>query len=358
MILKDTICPHCGNKIKIDIEKETNFCFQCGGKIISEKAYSEEKPEIDLEEKLEEVGFYFQLSRQKREALDQVQNPRYYLKAQDMLLDLSNVFKKDYRVWWELSKPLDYAYEEEVQDGQGLYRFNEEYFNKALDLASIAEKKQLILAVDEYEKKKTAIRLAYESKEAERRREEEKAQAEEERKRKEVEQKKREEEIKRQEAERQRLLQEQMRQKENERILQERILKENEQLYLQFMKKDYSMLDCMYFTFSLSTQKEYTVTLTNIANVLYLTAFYKEGGKNVIYKEQSQAVYIGAKGEVIKYDNQYLRIKGVEQILRISSDGYGGLSIVNWKLYKNMDFVKTVMKNAKKPLLSLNKIFV
>ena len=123
------------------------------------------------------------------------------------------------------------------------------------------------------------------------------------------------------------------------------------------MKKDYSLLDYTYFVFSLPEQKEYTVTFTNIANVLYLTAFYKETGKNNLYKEQSQAVYVGEKGEIIKYDNKYLRIKGTESILRISSNGYGGISVGKWELCKDADFVKTVMKNAKKPLLSLNKIF-
>ena len=351
MILKDAICPHCGSKIKIDVEKEINFCFQCGGKIISEASDSAEKSEIDLEEKLEEVKFYYQLSRQKEEALHQEQNPRYYLKAQDMLLDLSNAFEKDYRIWWELSKPLDYTNEQEVQDGKGLYKFNEEYFSKALDLADLSAKKKLILAVDEYEKKKTAIMTAYESEQQERKRKEDKARAEED-------QKKREEEIKRHEAECQRLLEEQKRQKENERILREKILKENEQLYTQFTKKDYSLLDYMYFTFSSPEQKEYTVTFTSIANVLYLTAFYKETGKNTLYKEQSQAVHITEKGEIIKYDNKYLRIKGTESILCISSNGYGGISVGNWELCKDEEFVKKVMKNAKKPLLSLSKIFI
>ena len=359
MTLKDTVCPHCGSKIKIDIEKEMNFCFQCGKKIVLEQigSGSPEKAEINLEEKLEEVGFYYQISRQKKEALYKEQNPKYYLKAQDMLLELSNDFKKDYRIWWELSKPLDYLYEEEVKDGVGAYKFNKVYFDKALDLANISAKKELILALDDYEQKKRIFEAAYKEELNRKRREEEEQQAREEEQRQENERKKREEEELRQEEERRKIIEEKIRREKEEHLLLEQIANENVQIYSKLSEKDYSLLDGAYFKFSSADQKEHIIIFKEISNVLYLLSFSKESKKNILYNDQSIAILVNTDGEIIKYDNQNLRMRVSESVLRISSDGCGGLIVGEWKVYNDMKFVRNVMQSAKKPLLSLEKIF-
>ena len=155
----------------------------------------------DVEEKLREIQFYYETSRKKKEGMHTEKNPFYYLKAQDALLDLTEQYPDDYRIWWELSKPLDYMCEEECGDYEGRYKFNEQYFDSAIDKADIDAKKKLIQQFDSYNQKKKQIknkreddlRRAEEEKQEEARKRE-KARREEERKREEA---RREEERKR-----------------------------------------------------------------------------------------------------------------------------------------------------------------
>ena len=93
--MKDIYCPNCGEKVRINEEKEFSFCTSCGFKIINqnkknvqEDAAEVSEKKIDLEEKLEEVEFYYSLSHQKGEAKDKEKNPVYYLKGQDLLVEL------------------------------------------------------------------------------------------------------------------------------------------------------------------------------------------------------------------------------------------------------------------------------
>lgn len=310
---------------------------------------------INLEEKLEEVEFYYQLSKQKKEALKEKGEPVYYLKAQNLLQKLKNVFGNDYRIWWELSKPLDYLCVEEIRDGVGAYKFNEVYFDRALDLADISAKKELILAFDDYEQKKQAFEIAYKEELERRRREEEEQRAKEEAQRQEDERKKREEEERRQEEERRKIIEEKVRREQEERLLQEQIANENVQIYNKLSGKDYSLLDCTYFKFNSSGRKEHIIIFKEISNVLYLLSFYKE--KNTLYNDQSIAILVNTDGEIIKYDNQSLRMRESGAVLRISSDGNGGLIVGEWKAYNDMEFVRRVMQSAKKSLLSLEKTF-
>lgn len=180
MKLQEIFCPACGEKIKIDTQKPRNFCQKCGFQIETdntdnneaqtETASSEERtvekseekePVIDTEKKLDEVDFYYQLSRQKKEATYDEKNPKYYLKAQDLLLELAEQKPDDYRIWWELSKPLDYQCEETEISRLDRYGFHEEYFSKALDFADVPVKKELIRQRELYEKKKNEIRTHF-----------------------------------------------------------------------------------------------------------------------------------------------------------------------------------------------------
>ena len=165
MEFQEVFCPECGKKTKVDLQKANNFCQNCGHKIeMFNKAFEEESKSIqdealNVDEKLEEVKFYYATSIEKKEAMYKDKNPTYYLKAQDLLTELSEQQPSDYRIWWELSKPLDYSCEQDANDINGYLNFNEDHFNKALDLADIETKKRLIHAREEYEKRKKEIKI-------------------------------------------------------------------------------------------------------------------------------------------------------------------------------------------------------
>lgn len=165
MEFQEVFCPECGKKTKVDLQKTNNFCQNCGHKIeMLKKTFEEESKlmqdeALNIDEKLEEVKFYYETSIKKKEAMNKDENPTYYLKAQDLLVELSEQQPSDYRIWWELSKPLDYDCEQDANDINGYLNFNEDHFNKALDLADIDTKKKLIRAREEYEKRKKEIKL-------------------------------------------------------------------------------------------------------------------------------------------------------------------------------------------------------
>lgn len=212
MKFEEVFCPECGEKTKIDLQKECNFCQNCGHKIsiagkVSDSTgagadKTEEKERFNIDEKLEEVKFYYETSIKKKEAIHKDLNPMYYLKAQDLLTELSEQQESDYRIWWELSKPLDYGCEKEANDVEGYLSFNEDHFDKALNLADIETKKKLILKREEYDNRKKEIRLVEEKRLAEEKAEQKRLElekAEEKRKKqKEIEEKRLAEEKKRQ----------------------------------------------------------------------------------------------------------------------------------------------------------------
>lgn len=250
MDLKEVYCPECGAKVKVDTKKEVNFCAQCGNKIVmkptkrkvektevkTEKKVEENNNQtvqkVDIEEKLQEIQFYYETSRKKKEGVDRERNPFYYLKAQDALLELSDKYPEDYRIWWELSKPIDFMCEEECGDFEGRYEFNSQYFENAIDKAGIEDKKKLIQQMDQYNQKKARIKQRKEAeeqkKEEERRRIEEKRR-EEERKKEEARQ---EEERKKEEARK-----EEERKKEEARQEEERKKEAKRQLELEEQRK-------------------------------------------------------------------------------------------------------------------------
>lgn len=152
MAFRKILCPNCGKETKINDEKEINFCLECGAKI----APQGQTPDT-ISQKLEEVAFYYQVSQEKNEYMDCNTEPVYYLKAQDLLVDLSEQYSDDYRIWWELSKPIDYGCQVFDADACLQYAINEEYFGKALDCAELSTKKELIAKHDEYVSRKDAF---------------------------------------------------------------------------------------------------------------------------------------------------------------------------------------------------------
>lgn len=76
--------------------------------------------------------------------------PMYYLKAQHLLVDLTQEYNEVYRIWWELSIPLEFI---AVQSGSNVFtdhKFHEGHFNKAIDRAPLEQKKQMITKYEHY----------------------------------------------------------------------------------------------------------------------------------------------------------------------------------------------------------------
>ena len=153
-------CPKCGKETEANDERRFAFCTECGSRIAVKEEKETKKEESissgmersaeDLERGLQEVEFYYELSKEKNEMSFPEKKPEYYEKAQDVLMKLSQDFPSDYRVWWELSKPLDFSNPANTSDLKGEYGIGDKYFNKALDLAGLQEKRKLITEKDSY----------------------------------------------------------------------------------------------------------------------------------------------------------------------------------------------------------------
>ena len=172
--MENVICPNCGFQFPLDKSRDFCFCLKCGTKIEVPK-YEEIKPEVQkvkpteqpevksetpknepkskVDSALEEVEFYYDTSFNKKEYVDTENQPTYYLKAQDLLIDLSTEFETDWRIWWEVSKPIDYKCTEFTEECRP-YTVNDMYFQRAVDYAPIEQKKELIKLGDEYKERK------------------------------------------------------------------------------------------------------------------------------------------------------------------------------------------------------------
>ena len=172
--MENVICPNCGFQFPLDKSRDFCFCLKCGTKIEVPK-YEEIQPEVQkvkpteqpevknktpknepkskVNSVLEEVEFYYDTSFNKKEYADTENQPTYYLKAQDLLIDLSTEFETDWRIWWEVSKPIDYKCTEFTEECRP-YTVNDMYFQRAVDYAPIEQKKELIKLGDEYKERK------------------------------------------------------------------------------------------------------------------------------------------------------------------------------------------------------------
>ena len=161
--MENVICPNCGFQFPLDKSRDFCFCLKCGTKIEVPK-HEEIQPEVKnetpknepkskVDSALEEVEFYYDTSFNKKEYADTENQPTYYLKAQDLLIDLSTEFETDWRIWWEVSKPIDYRCTEFTEECRP-YTINDMYFQRAVDYAPIDRKKELIKLGDEYKARK------------------------------------------------------------------------------------------------------------------------------------------------------------------------------------------------------------
>lgn len=399
MTFREIFCPNCGQKTRVNDEKPVCFCLKCGYKIqlqatprpaqtvsVTPNTQADNQatavPRRDskiVDEKLKEVAFYYDLSQEKDEA--ECDEPVYYLKAQDLLVDLSQQFPNDYRIWWELCKPVDFYRADSSSDVHDQYRINGTHFEKALTLAGLDMKRQLIDAYDQYTAAKKKVQVQYAQEQERLAQEEQRKQQEAERKRQEEENQRRleqerlarEEQRKQQEAERKRQKEENQRRLEQERLqklqeeqaaevrireekLRAQRLNESTGIWELLAKKDYSILDGSYFKFSAGNRQEVIGAFRMVSNVLYLMAFRVDDSKKnqVLYREQTIAVEFNHQGTAIKYDKRPVIISGFlppNNTLCVTLGLESGYSVCDLQLQKNPDYITRIIKNAKKPLL-------
>lgn len=342
MSLQKITCSTCGQEIQIASNKEFCFCLQCGTKILlkidaNKKIHqnvvnvTEEKDNsnADVEKKLEEVAFYYKLSLDKKEYEKFDSEPVYYLKAQDILVDLTQLYPDEYRIWWELCKPIDF--ENPLSDAAvcDRYSINEDCFNKALDKAELSEKMHLIEMHDKYIEYKNTVKM-----EAERKNEEAKQRTK-------------------------------LEQQENAKKLaaeKEAGIERSRGLWDELGAKNYTLIDNTYFAFPQENNQSVIGVFKVVSNMLYLMAFRIDGNKsNTVYREQSISIKFDGTGHGMKYDNSLVRVKNImppNNVLWISSNVEGRLSVNGMPLKLDEEYITNIMKCAKKPLVSFAKTFL
>lgn len=381
MGLRSVFCPNCGMQTKINDEKEACFCINCGHKIPVKQKNGKANAQIDvlmpgsmerqldieriltvptakdeIETKLQEVAFYYNLSKERKEPHKALQeNPYFYLKAQDLLLELTKIFPEDDRVWWELSKPIDFDCTLDCVDIQGQYGINDEYFNKALDLADLEKKRFLIQERDRYEHDKRQAQEELKRKQQKEEEEKHRQQQLEKDRLRRLEAEKAEAEEKR------RRLQEEEEDKRQKEIF-ERQEFENTIIWEELFQKDFSRISECYFTMSAPNGQMLIGIFRIVSNILYLLSVRIDvcrGG--VVYKDQTLPIQFNSEGMALKYDNKAVRIRNVSLAsneVRIHGDGDGKLFMNQMELIKDKTYIDKIIKSAKKPLLPYSKVFV
>lgn len=413
MAMRKIFCPSCGQETLVNDEKPFSFCTGCGNKIVLrdqpkavEEAPSDENAQADsvVDKKLEEAAFYYNLSYTKKEYENTKEDPIYYLKAQDLLIDLSEQYPDDYRIWWELCKPVDYMCASTGADIQNQYHINEDFFDKALDKADLPNKRKLIEEHDKYlSDKKNAAELANKRRidlqkaqemqrmeeERQRKEEENRLRAEEAERLRAEEEKRRKEEAERLKAaeEERRQWEEQRRKEETERLeaernqqaqlrVEEEIRKERENreresrqlniersapLWQKLAQKDYSPINNKYFSLPPENGQTIVGVFRNVSNILYLNTFRIDGTKgNAVYREQSLAIRFNENGVGFKFDNLPITIKGFlppDNILKLYTSSTGECMVNNLRLVSDDEYLKNLTARAKKPLFSFTKVF-
>lgn len=167
-------CPECGTKN--DFEEEVTDV------ILENKEDMEDEEKIeDIDKAMDEVIFYYEQSKKKKEA-QQNADWLYYDRAQELLMRMINQKIPDYRVWWEACKPIDFWEETFSEQMIEKYKVNDTYFAKALNYADLETKEKIIAERDSYQERKSAsadkINKAKAEKAAAKKREEEQKKAE------------------------------------------------------------------------------------------------------------------------------------------------------------------------------------
>ena len=373
--MENVICPNCGFQFPLDKSRDFCFCLKCGTKIEVPK-YEEIQPEVQkvkpteqpevknktpknepkskVNSVLEEVEFYYDTSFNKKEYADTENQPTYYLKAQDLLIDLSTEFETDWRIWWEVSKPIDYKCTEFTEECRP-YTVNDMYFQRAVDYAPIEQKKELIKLGDEYKERKEKFFKKFDE-QAEKRKAEEKERLEKEKAEKERLEKEKVEkaEAEKKKAEEKKQKKEQEEKQKEEGIKQIAVL--NPQLYVELAGKNYDKVDGGYFTTNNANGEKIIVALRVVSKIMYLIGFREAASNNALYCDQSMTVKFNPQGDIVDFGNRPIMFLPDNGKLNISYVYTCDLSINDYKLDINADYVDQLMKNSKKAFIK-SKIF-
>lgn len=135
---------------------------------------------------------------------------------------------------------------------------------------------------------------------------------------------------------------------------------ENAALWEMLLKKNFLPIVDTYFTLQGSNGQQIFGIFKIVSNLLYLISVRIVEDRG-IYKDQTLPVQFSAEGMVLKYDKKAVRIRERtvgEVTLKISADGNGNLLVSGMELKKDKMYTDRIIKNAKKPLLSFNKIMI
>lgn len=317
MSTRKIFCPNCGEQILLDINRAFFFCPECGEKIVLMQPQSKTQIEQDrdsqtssvIEQRLKEVAFFYQTSAEKEEAQRPDEDPTYYLKAQDLLLDLSEEYPGEYKIWWELCKPLDFCCASTTADADNRLSINEHYFNKALDCAELDVKKQLIEEHDRYvtEKKAAVDELILGRK------------REEQRQKQQIEKKRR-------------------------------------------TALGYTSIDGSFFKIPQSTGQPTIGIFRYAANMFYLISIRLDNyHKDTPIREQTIPIQFNSNGQVVKYDNTPVTLVGVSTIsntLIVTVNENGDYLLNGAPLRKDLSYVNNIMRAAKKEVFSSKRTFL
>lgn len=403
--MENVICPNCGFQFPLDKSRDFCFCLKCGTKIevpkyeeIQQEVQEEkptEQPEVKneapknepkskVDSTLEEVEFYYDTSFNKKEYADTENQPTYYLKAQDLLIDLSTEFETDWRIWWEVSKPIDYKCTEFTEECRP-YTINDMYFQRAVDYAPIEQKKELIKLADEYKERKEKFfkmfdeqdekRKAEEKERLEKEKAEEQQRLEKEKAEKEKAEKERleKEKAEKEKAEKKRLEKEKAEKAEAEKKRAKEEKEKNEQeklkaeetkqiemmnspLYAELASKNYEKVDGGYFVTNNANGEKIIVALRVVSKMMYLIGFREASNNNALYCDQSMTVKFNEQGDIVDFGNRPIMFLPSNSKLNVSYIHTGELNVNDYKLDVNVDYVDQLMKNSKKAFIK-SKIF-
>ena len=129
--------------------------------------------------------------------------------------------------------------------------------------------------------------------------------------------------------------------------------------WTELVSGNYSKIDNTYFKFKNNNNLEVIVVFKKISNILYLSSFHIDE-KKTVFVDQSIAVHFADKGTVIKYDNKPVIVKdwnSDSDNIQLFVDTKGECIVNNMPLLRDDTYINDIYKKAKKPLISLKKIF-
>ena len=130
----------------------------------------------------------------------------------------------------------------------------------------------------------------------------------------------------------------------------------NPQLYVELAGKNYDKVDGGYFTTNNANGEKIIVALRGVSKMMYLIGFREAASNNALYCDQSMTVKFNAQGDIVDFGNRPIMFLPDNGKLNISYVYTGDLSINDYKLDINADYVDQLMKNSKKAFIK-SKIF-